>query len=107
MADDLERLLAGDRRAHHLLDILGVTYFQGIHGSRSKSRKVREGELAAMDVHAAQFSAPMQGRKHLAGVEKPLGIEGAFDPLLLVEIDLAEHFRHQVALFNADAVLAG
>ena len=31
MADDLQRLLAGDRRAHHLLDILGVTYFESIH----------------------------------------------------------------------------
>ena len=31
MADDLQRLLAGDRRAHHLFDVLGVTYFQGVH----------------------------------------------------------------------------
>jgi hypothetical protein len=34
-------------------------------------------------------------------------IEGAFDPHLLVEVGLAEHFRHQVALLHADAVLAG
>jgi hypothetical protein len=26
-------LLAGDRRPHRLLDVLGVTYFQGIHAN--------------------------------------------------------------------------
>ena len=46
-------------------------------------------------------------RKHLAGIEQALGVEGAFQPLLLVEIDLGEHHRHQVALLDADAVLAG
>ncbi len=34
MADDLERLFAGDRRAHRLLDVLGVSYFQGVHWTR-------------------------------------------------------------------------
>jgi hypothetical protein len=33
MADDFERLLAGECCAHHLLDIPGVTYFESIHGS--------------------------------------------------------------------------
>ena len=33
MADDLQRLLAGDRRAHHLFDVLGVTYLESVHGS--------------------------------------------------------------------------
>jgi hypothetical protein len=32
MADDLQRLLAGNRRAHHLLDVPGITYFESIHG---------------------------------------------------------------------------
>ena len=32
MADDLQRLLAGDRRPHHLLDVLGVTYLESVHG---------------------------------------------------------------------------
>jgi hypothetical protein len=31
MADDLERLVIGDRRPHHLLDIPGVTYPQRVH----------------------------------------------------------------------------
>src|SRR5258708_34658849 len=73
----------------------------------SKPREVGESELAAMYVHAAEFGAAMQGWKHLAGIEQALRVEGAFQPLLLVEIDLAEHLRHQVALLDADAVFAG
>ena len=34
-------------------------------------------------------------------------VERAFQPLLLVEVDLRKHFRHQIALLDADAVLAG
>ena len=60
-----------------------------------------------MHMHAAEFGTAMQGRKHLAGVEQPLRIEGAFDPLLLIEVDLAEHLRHQVALFDTNAMLTG
>src|SRR5258708_38576137 len=73
----------------------------------SKPREFGESELAAMHVHAAEFGAAMQGWKHLAGIEQAMRVEGAFQPLLLVEIDLAEHLRHQVALFDADAMFAG
>ena len=31
MADDLQRLVVGDRRAHHLFDVLGVSYLESIH----------------------------------------------------------------------------
>jgi hypothetical protein len=31
MADDLKRLLAGNRSAHHLLDVFGVSYLERIH----------------------------------------------------------------------------
>ena len=60
-----------------------------------------------MHVHAAELGAAVQRREHLAGIEQALVVEGAFEPLLLVEIDLGEHRRHQVALLDADAVLAG
>src|SRR5476651_828683 len=73
----------------------------------SKPRQFRKRQLPAVHMHAAEFGAAVQGRKHLAGIEQALGIEGAFQPLLLVEVDLAEHFRHQVALLDADAMLAG
>ena len=46
-------------------------------------------------------------REDLAGIEQVVRIEGAFDAHLLVEIDLGEHLRHQVALLDADAMLAG
>jgi hypothetical protein len=34
-------------------------------------------------MHAAEFGAAMQHREHLAGIEQPTRIEGAFEPLLL------------------------
>ena len=36
-----------------------------------------------------------------------LGVEGAFHALLMLQVVLAEHFGHQVALFDAHPVLAG
>ena len=43
----------------------------------------------------------------LAGIEQAFRVEGALHPLLLLQVVLAEHLAHQVALFHADAVLAG
>jgi len=34
-------------------------------------------------MHAAKLGAAMQRRKHLAGIEQALGVERAFQPLLL------------------------
>jgi hypothetical protein len=34
MADDLERLLTGDRRPHHLLDVFSISYLPDIHAYR-------------------------------------------------------------------------
>src|ERR1700754_2680287 len=73
----------------------------------SKPRNVRKRQPAAVDVHAAEFGAAVQSRKHLSRIEQARRVEGAFQPLLLVEIDLAEHLRHQIALLDADAMLAG
>src|SRR3954451_12705984 len=60
-----------------------------------------------MHMDAAEFGAAMQGRKHFSGIEQALRVEGAFQPLLLVEIDLREHLAHEIALLDPDAVLAG
>src|SRR5439155_18394371 len=73
----------------------------------SKSREIRERHLAGVHVHAAQFRAAVQRREYFSGVEQALGIEGAFHALLLGEVNFRKHRRHQVALFDADAVLAG
>ena len=73
----------------------------------SESRQVRERQPAAVHMNAAEFGAAVQRRKHLARIEKTLGVERAFQPLLLAEIGLAEHVRHQIPLLNAAAMLAG
>src|SRR4051812_19665257 len=65
------------------------------------------GELAAVDVHAAELGAAMELREHLAGIEEPVRIEGAFEALLLREVAGVEHRPHEVALLDSDAVLAG
>ena len=58
-------------------------------------------------MHAAELGAIMKRRKNLAGIEQPLLIEGAFDALLVLHVDLGEHHRHQVPLLDPDAMLAG
>src|SRR4029077_9056628 len=70
-------------------------------------RKIRKSESAAVNMHATKLGAAMQGREHFAGIEQAQGIKRAFQPLLLVKIDLAEHLAHQVALLDADAMFAG
>src|SRR5215813_11923906 len=73
----------------------------------SEPRNVGERHPTSMHVQAAQLGATMQLRKDLSGIEQSLGIKGAFHALLLIEIDLGEHRRHQVALLHADPMLAG
>jgi len=60
-----------------------------------------------MHMQTAQFGAAVQLREHLARVEPALGIERALHPHLLGEIAFIKHGAHQVALLDADAVLAG
>jgi hypothetical protein len=59
-----------------------------------------------VDVQAAELGAAMQLGEHLAGIEDLARVEGALDALLLVQGVLVEHHRHQVALLDADPVLA-
>src|SRR5271167_4294869 len=58
-------------------------------------------------MHAAKFRATAELRKYLPGVEEALLVESAFEPLLLVQVALVEHRVHEVALLDADPVLAG
>src|ERR1700704_6666443 len=64
-----------------------------------KPRQVGVGQTARVDMQPAQFGAAMQLREHLAGVEQPIRIEGAFEALLLGEVHFVEHRPHQVAFF--------
>ena len=73
----------------------------------SKARQIGKRQPAGVDMQAAEFGAAMQLRKHLAGVEQPVRIEGAFEALLMRQVAFVEHRPHQVALLDADPVLAG
>ena len=75
----------------HALEPLNVGEWQGI----------------VVHHHPAELGAAAQLGEDLAGIEQMVGIEGAFDPHLLVEVDLGELHIHQVALLDADAMLAG
>src|SRR5262245_21917549 len=74
---------------------------------RSEARNIRKRHAAGMDVQAPELGAAVQRREHLAGIEQAALVEGAFEPLLLLEIGVGEHRRHQVALLDPDAMLAG
>src|SRR5687768_5057027 len=72
-----------------------------------KPRQVGKRCLPLVHMHAAELGASVQLRKYLAGVEQVLGVESALDPLLLGQVCLVEHFRHEIALLDAHAVFAG
>ena len=59
-----------------------------------------------MHMHAAKFGAAMQNRKYFARVKPALGIECAFQALLLTQVSVAELDGHQITLFHADTVFA-
>src|SRR5262249_34896939 len=73
----------------------------------SEPRQVLEARMPAMHVHPTEFGAAMQGRKDLAGIEQAFLVERTLESLLLLEIHLGEHGRHQITLLDPDAVLAG
>jgi hypothetical protein len=61
-------------------------------------REVGEGELAAVDVHAAELGTTVQLGKNFSRIQDLGRVEGAFDALLLVQVVLVEHHQNQVAL---------
>jgi len=60
-----------------------------------------------MDMKTTELGAAAELRKYLAGVKQTVGIECAFQALLMREVALIEHRSHQVAFFDADTVLTG
>src|SRR6185436_5848509 len=69
-------------------------------------RNIGKRQPAGMNVQAAELGAAVQLRENFSGIEQAFGVERTFDPLLLIEVDLREHYRHQVALLYADTVFA-
>src|SRR5882672_12410293 len=72
----------------------------------SETRQVRKPLGARVHVLAAELGAATQRGEHLAGVEAHVGIERVLDPMLDLEIDGRELVGHEIALLEADAVLA-
>ena len=60
-----------------------------------------------MHMHSPEFGAAVQSRKNLSRIEQALFVERAFEPLLLIEIGFGKHYRHKIAFFHANTVLAG
>src|SRR5690606_34270504 len=83
-----------------------VSLMREIRMAASEPRDVREGQRALVHMHPAKLGAGVEHRKDLAGIEPPVGIEGTFDALLLLQILLREHLAHQVSLLNANAMLS-
>src|SRR5690348_5777550 len=105
-----EPSIASGRRASlwaRTASTISLTASGWILCTKSEPRQVRERQASAADMHRAQLRAAMQGREYLAGIEQLMLVERAFEAHLLGEVDLVEHRRHQVALFDPDAVLAG
>src|SRR3546814_2953473 len=69
----------------------------------SEPRQIGERQLSAADVHTAELGAAVKLRKHLAGIQQGIGIESALHALLLLQVGLAEHRAHEIALLDADA----
>jgi hypothetical protein len=72
-----------------------------------KPWNIRKRYAPGVHVHAAKLCAAVQGREYLSWIEQALIVEGAFEPLLLIEIGFRKHHRHQVALLDTDTMLAG
>ena len=60
-----------------------------------------------MDVHSAEFRTPVKFGEHFPRIEQSIGVESAFYTLLMIEIVLSEHFWHQIALLDTDAMFTG
>src|SRR5262245_59673784 len=74
---------------------------------RSESRDIRKRHAAGVNMQAPKLGAAVQRRENLAGIEQAALVEGAFEPLLMLEIGIREHRRHRIALLDPDTVLAG
>src|SRR5262245_65831804 len=66
----------------------------------SEPRNIRKCHPPGVHVHAPKLDAAVQRRKHLARIEQALVVEGAFEPLLLLEVGLGGHDREQSALWT-------
>src|SRR5580704_19531204 len=73
---------------------------------RSEPGQVCERQAAGVHMHVTPLDASRGRRKYLAGIKQPRGVERTLQALLLCQITLGKHDRHQVALFHAHTMFA-
>src|SRR5690348_17738829 len=94
-------------RASRTASMMSASLAAEIRLMRSEARQVCERQTAVLDVHVSLFDAGGQSGKDLSRIEQTIGVESAFQTLLLRKISFAEHGRHQFALFQTHAMFAG
>src|SRR5471030_1711218 len=72
----------------------------------SEAFQLREGEHAALDVHAAVLGAARQRGYDLARVQQPMRVEGRLQCQHLRALGLRELHAHRIELLRAHAMLA-
>src|SRR5690606_29014053 len=75
--------------------------------ARSKTRQVRERDLAVVHMQLAEFGAAVRGWNRLVRIEQRERIERMLDREKGVELLAAELHAHRVDLFLAHAMFAG
>ena len=100
-ADDCARPATGPPRVPSPVIVTGSV---GARPPRRSARQIHAPSATALA--DLQVAAPGRARQHLAGVGQPARVERRPQRGLRGEVDRREHQRHQVALLEADAVLA-
>lgn len=72
-----------------------------------KPLKLRKRQLAGVHVQRPEFGATPKRRDRFAGVEKTVGVEGAFDGMELFKLLGRELDTHLVQLLDPHAMLPG
>src|SRR4051812_13790883 len=83
--DEFERLLRGNSVADRLAQFSNFGGRDAAHllATRSKTRQLWEWQTARMDVETTQLGAAVKLRKHFAGVQRTVRIEGTLQALLM------------------------
>src|SRR5258705_4223027 len=76
-------------------------------GRALEARQIRELLLTGMHVHAAEFSAAVQSRHRLAGIEQQVFVEGGLHRMKRRKLGWPELHAHRIDFLDADTVLAG
>ena len=77
------------------------------HEGSFETRVGRERQLAALDVHAAEFGTAVQGREHLAGIQQAQRVKSLFNAMKQGQLVSTELNTHFVYFLYTNTVFAG